>query len=146
MLLAHFIALGAYPVAAAIAPPSTPPILELRRDPALTEDISDPPSAQTINDIERLSLAEPWSYEPSGAMKTPTVEIANISCRKSAFRHFACQYDIRVREYGRTEFGQWYSRKKVFGKLGSDWLMLNAEARCSTIDAAHLPDYCFPRE
>lgn len=110
------------------------------------QDIPAPPLAQTIGDIERLNIARPWTFEPSGELRAPTVEVAKLSCAKSAFRHFACRYDIRFREFGESEFGPWLARQKVFTQLGTDWVMFNAEGRCSEIDPENLPDYCFPKE
>lgn len=133
-------------VAGATTPPMKAPIVGPIPDAGPAQDIPEQPPAQTISDIERLDLAQPWQFEPSGALRTPTVEIAEVSCAKNAFRHFACKYQIRVREFGEAEFGPWASRRKVFTQLGSDWVMLNVEERSCNSDPKKLPAYCFPRE
>ncbi len=146
MLLTAYIFLASATVAETTVLPMKAPIVGPIADAGPAQDIHEPPPAQTIDDIERFSLALPWKFEPNGGLRTPAVELAEISCAKSAFRHFACKYDIRVREFGETEFGPWHSRRKVFTQLGHDWVMLNAEERCSNIDPKNLPDYCFPKE
>jgi hypothetical protein len=122
-----------------IIPPSTP-------DAGPVPDILDPPLDQSIGEIERLARSRPWKFEPSGELKMPEVEIENLACIKSSFRHFACKYDIRIREYGEAQFGPWIARGKVFTQIESGWVMLNAEEKCSKIEPENLPGYCFPKD
>ena len=146
MLFVALASLGSASLSHAMAPPLAPPVVIPLPDSDPPKEILDPPPSETIADIERLRLAEPWRFEPSGVLKTPSVELANVSCVKTAFRHFACNYNLRVRVYGETEFGEWESRRKVFTQLGSDWVMLDDEKRCSSIDPNYHPTYCFPKD
>lgn len=146
MLSVAYIFLASTVAGGTTEPPMKAPIVGPIPHAGPVQDIPDPPSTQTIGNIERLDIARPWRFEPSGELRTPTVEVEKLSCTKSAFRHFACRYDIRVREFGETQFGPWVARQKVFTQLGMDWVMFNAEERCSQIAPEDLPDYCFPND
>jgi hypothetical protein len=145
LMVAYIFLAGTMAVEAAEAPMKAPVVVPVPISGPI-QDIPEAPPFQTVSDIERLRRARPWRFGPNGELRSPAIELAKLSCIKSAFRHFACRYDIRVREFGETEFGPWLARQKVFTKLGTDWVMFNAEEHCSEINLERLPDYCFPKD
>jgi len=121
-------------------PVATPPPKQII-EPLL--ELEDPPSSQDISIIESLRLSSPWKFTPSGVLKTPSVEITDLACRRTAFRYFSCEYKMRAREFEASDFGPWNIRRTVFTQFSSDWVMYDEEERCAKLDLKDLPKYCF---
>lgn len=134
--------------ATAVAPPPTapwetfsPPAPKKMVEPLL--ELENPPPSQDISSIESLRLSSPWQFTPSGVLKTPTVEIDHLVCRRTAFRYFSCEYQMRFREFEGSDFGPWTIRRSVFTQFNSDWVMYDEKERCAKFKPKDLPKYCF---
>jgi hypothetical protein len=126
----------------ASARPLVPPVAPTQITEPLLE-IEDPPSSQAVSNIESWRLSSPWKFTPTGVVKSPTVEIADLSCRRSSFRYFSCEYKMRVREFEASIFGPWIIRRTVFSQIDSEWVMYDQKERCAKFDPQDLPKYCF---
>lgn len=118
-----------------------PPAPKKAVEPLL--ELENPPSSQDISSIESLRLSSPWQFTPSGVLKTPTVETAHLVCRRTAFRYFSCEYQMRVREFEGSDFGPWAVRRTVFTQFSSDWVMYDEKEQCAKFKPKDLPKYCF---
>lgn len=127
-------------VGQATVPVAPPPPKEMV-EPLL--ELENPPSLQDISNIESLRLSSPWKFTPSGVLKTPTIQIADLSCRRTAFRYFSCEYQMRVRKFEGSDFGPSTIRRTVFTQFSSDWVMYDEKERCAKLDSKDLPKYCF---